>query len=90
MWMAHSRVCVQSGIQTGAYHDLYIKRVESVSTRVRCPIRSGVTSGVQHTYMYQAKTISYSTLLFIMSVNTNCHRNRRIPYYAYYTCQLGS
>ena len=52
MWIAHSRVCVQSGIQSGVYHNLYIKRVESVSTRVRCLIRSGVTSGVQHTYIH--------------------------------------
>jgi len=73
MWIAHSRVCVQSSIQSGVYYDLYIRRVESVSTRVRCPIRSGVTSGVQHTYMYQAKTISYSILFFIMSANTNYH-----------------
>jgi len=73
MWIPHNRVRVQSSIQSSIYHDLYIKRVESVSIRVRCPIRSGVISGVQHTYMYQAKTISYSTLLFIMSANTNCH-----------------
>ena len=65
MWITHSRVCVKSCIQSD------IRWVESVSTRVRCPIKSGVTSGVQHTYMYQAKTISYSILLFIMSANTN-------------------
>jgi len=52
MWIAHSRVCVKSGIQSDVYHNLYIRRVELVSTRVRCPIRLGVTSGVQHTYMY--------------------------------------
>ena len=71
--MAHSRVYVQSGIQLGIYHDLYIKRVKSVSTRVKCPIRSGVTSGVQHKYMYQVKTINYNTLLFTISANTNDH-----------------
>ena len=73
MWIAHNRVYVKSGIQLGAYHDLYIRRVESVSIRVRCLIKSGVTSGVQHTCMYQAKTISYSTLLFIKLANSNCH-----------------
>jgi len=58
MWIAHGRVCVQSGIQSGVYHNLCIRRVESVSVRVRYPIRSGVSSGVQYTYMYHAKTIS--------------------------------
>jgi len=48
-----------------------MRQVLSVSTRVRCPIRSDVSLGVQHTYMYQAKTIRHSTLLFIMSANTN-------------------
>jgi len=43
MWITHSKVCVQSSIQSGVYHDLYIRRVESVSTKVsRCPIRSDV------------------------------------------------
>jgi len=60
----HSRVCVQSGIQSGVYHNLYNKRVELVNTRFGYPTRSGVSSGVQHTYMYQVKTISYGTLLF--------------------------
>jgi len=47
--------------------------VETVSTRVKCPIRSDESSGVQNTYMYHAKTINYSIPLFIMSTNTNCH-----------------
>jgi len=46
MWIAKSRVCAQSDIQSGVHHNLYIRRVESVSTRVRCPIRSTVTTGV--------------------------------------------
>jgi len=62
MWIVHSKVYIQSGIQSCVYHNLYIRQVESVSVRVRCPIRSSVSSGVQHTYMYQAKTINYSTL----------------------------
>jgi len=75
MWITHSRVCVQSDIQSGVYNNIYIyiRQVESVSTRIIYSIRSGVSLGVQHTYMYQTKTISYSTLLFIMSANTNCH-----------------
>ena len=56
--------------KSGVYHSVYMRRVELVSTRVRCPIRSDVLLGVQHRYMYQAKTIS-RTLLFIMSANTN-------------------
>jgi len=47
--------------------------VKSVSTRVKCSIRSDLSLGVQDTYMYQGKTISYSTLLFIISANTNYH-----------------
>jgi len=58
MWIAHSRVCIQSGTQSSVYLNLYIRWVESISTRVKCPIRSGVTLGVQHTCMYQAKIIS--------------------------------
>jgi len=46
MWIAHSRVYVQSGIQSGIYHDLYIRRVESVSTGVRCPSQSVYISSV--------------------------------------------
>ena len=53
---------IKCQIRSGVYHDLYIRQVELVSSRVRCLIMSGVTSGVQHTYMYQAKTINYSTL----------------------------
>ena len=49
MWISHSIAYLQSGIQSGVYHNLYIRRVESVSTRVRCPIKSGVSSGVQYT-----------------------------------------
>jgi len=58
---------------SGVHHNLYIMWVESVSTRVKCPSGSDVSAGVQHTYMYHAKTVSYSALLFIMSANTNCH-----------------
>jgi len=56
------------------YHNLYIRRVESVSTRVRCPIRSGVISGVQHTYMYQAMTINYITLWTVYYYYVNGHQ----------------
>ena len=73
MWTAHSRVCVQSGIQSGVYHDLYIKQVKSVNTRVGCPIRSGVKSGVQHAYMYHAKTIQLQYLIIYYVSNTNDH-----------------
>ena len=38
--------------QSGVYYNLYFRRIESVSTRIRCPIRSGVSSGVEHTYMH--------------------------------------
>ena len=86
MWIAHSKVYVQSSIQSGVYHDLYIRRVESVIARVQYPIRSDVTSGVQHTYMYQIEqsvTVHYYLLCQRTSIATY---NRRIPYYIYYTC----
>jgi len=91
MWIAHSRVCIQSGIQLGVYHTLYIRRVEPVSTRVRYPVRSGVTSGVQQTYtcirQRQSVSVHYYLLCQRIPIAT-C--NRRILYYAYHTRQSRS
>jgi len=62
MWIAHSRVCVQSGIQSGVYHNLYIRRVESVGTRVRCTLTHEYNQMFIISCMYQVSTINHSTL----------------------------
>jgi len=62
MWIAHNRVCVQSGIQSGVYYDLYIRRVESVSTRIKCTLGHEYNQMSIISCMYQVSTINHSTL----------------------------
>jgi len=51
---------------------------------------SGVTSGVKHTYMYEVKTINYSTLFLLCQETQIATYNRRILYYVYHTWQSRS
>jgi len=80
---------------SGVHHCLYIRWIQLVSTRVKSPIRSGVTSGVQYTYIHVSgkdKQLQYimNSLLLLCQRTPIATCNRRIPYYAYHTCQSGS
>ena len=86
MWIAHSRVCVQSGIQSGVYHNVYIRRVESVSTRVRCTLGYEYNQMSTISCMYQESTIKHgmnSLLLLLCQRTPIATCNRRNSYYTY-------
>ena len=76
MWITHCKVCAQSGIQSGVYHNLYIMRVKSVV--VESDVQSGQVyhrvSNI-HTRIRQRQsiTVNYEQFIIIMSVNINCH-----------------